>query len=359
MRITFLHPHGQGDLSGGFRQMTSYADYLARGGHEVRLHSRPKPPLKRFSGKLSKLPFRRAPRENTQFVEGAAFSNTVIDELRPLTADDIPDADVLVATWWETVEWALSMPPSKGRPVHFVQDLELFPYLPYARAAAVLRADIPKICVAGWLETALRSDFGASDILTVTNGVRVELFASQTPFAERRGVGTLYSPAPRKRSALAGEAVAAARARGIDVPFSGFSAHDVPSAMGFDTLLKGPSQEAIRTLYGGRKAWLFTSESEGFGLPILEAMAAGTPVIATPGGAAPDLVTNDNGRLVEPTPEAMADAIGDLLDLDEPAWTRLSEGARATAEANRFERMAARFEAALARVAESGSLAQE
>jgi glycosyltransferase involved in cell wall biosynthesis len=53
---------------------------------------------------------------------------------------------------------------------------------------------------------------------------------------------------------------------------------------------------------------------EGFGLPAGEAMACGVPVIATTGGALPEVV-GDAGVLVPPrdTP-ALAAAIEDLLD---------------------------------------------
>ena len=58
---------------------------------------------------------------------------------------------------------------------------------------------------------------------------------------------------------------------------------------------------------------------EGFGLPVGEAMACGIPVIATTGGALPE-VAGDAGLLVPPkNPEALAKAITSLLDNPEYA----------------------------------------
>lgn len=59
------------------------------------------------------------------------------------------------------------------------------------------------------------------------------------------------------------------------------------------------AQSAIPEIYASCDAWLFTSETEGFGLLILEAMACRTPVAATSTGAAPQLVSDKTGALIE------------------------------------------------------------
>jgi glycosyltransferase involved in cell wall biosynthesis len=50
-------------------------------------------------------------------------------------------------------------------------------------------------------------------------------------------------------------------------------------------------------LYQGADALIVTSRHEGFGLPALEAMASGTPVVAFDNTAIPEVV-GDGGRLV-------------------------------------------------------------
>ncbi|TXH00440.1 MAG: glycosyltransferase family 1 protein [Candidatus Moraniibacteriota bacterium] len=50
------------------------------------------------------------------------------------------------------------------------------------------------------------------------------------------------------------------------------------------------SVEALRQLYLGAKLYVQPSWTEGFGLPVLEAMSAGVPVVASNGGALPELV---------------------------------------------------------------------
>ncbi len=67
--------------------------------------------------------------------------------------------------------------------------------------------------------------------------------------------------------------------------------------------------EDLPTLYAGSSLFVFPSLYEGFGLPLVEAMACGVPVVASKTSSIPEGV-GDAGLLVPPTqPEAFAEAI--------------------------------------------------
>jgi glycosyltransferase involved in cell wall biosynthesis len=71
---------------------------------------------------------------------------------------------------------------------------------------------------------------------------------------------------------------------------------------------------ARRALYEGARVLLQPSFEEGFGLPALEAMTVGVPVVAANRGAIPEVV-GDAGLLVDPDDAAaMAAAVARLLD---------------------------------------------
>jgi glycosyltransferase involved in cell wall biosynthesis len=76
------------------------------------------------------------------------------------------------------------------------------------------------------------------------------------------------------------------------------------------------SDEELHTLYANASCLALPSLHEGFGLPALEAMAAGTPVVAGNSGALPE-VTAGAAILVDPlNPAAIADGIENAIDDD-------------------------------------------
>jgi glycosyltransferase involved in cell wall biosynthesis len=71
--------------------------------------------------------------------------------------------------------------------------------------------------------------------------------------------------------------------------------------------------EHLPSLYAGASAFIYPSVYEGFGLPILEAMACGVPVIASNCTAIPEVV-GPAGILVDPVDaDGLAEAIKKLL----------------------------------------------
>jgi glycosyltransferase involved in cell wall biosynthesis len=113
-----------------------------------------------------------------------------------------------------------------------------------------------------------------------------------------------------------------------------------------------PTDRELADLYGACTAWLFASRREGYGLPILEAMACRTPVIATRAGAAPELIERGGGWLVEvEDARAMADAIIAACRLSPEAWLEASDAAYESVRGYTWADAGDAFAAALERAA--------
>jgi glycosyltransferase involved in cell wall biosynthesis len=72
-------------------------------------------------------------------------------------------------------------------------------------------------------------------------------------------------------------------------------------------------EEDKPVLYRNAEAFVFPSRHEGFGLPVLEAMASGTPVVAANTGALPEVVGNAAFTVGPDDARQMAGAIISLL----------------------------------------------
>ncbi len=92
----------------------------------------------------------------------------------------------------------------------------------------------------------------------------------------------------------------------------------------------GISDDELARNYGQAQVAVVPSLYEGFSLPAIEAMACGVALVATTGGALPEVVGTDGetGLLVPPDdPGALAGAIGRLLD-DDALRSRLGAAGR-------------------------------
>ncbi len=258
LRIVYVtHDTGVG---GGHREIFEQLNRLAERGHDVRLFTLDAEP-DWFA--------LRCP------VHSFLDYDTLVDELAPLEA-------IKVATWWKTAPpvWRASV--LTGIPVYFVQDQEssYYPDSPRARSQVLetYRHEFRYLTTSEWNSERLAELHLPST--AVGCGVDVERFAPLPEGSrEDRTIVALGRRNPLKNLGLT-----LAAWRRLDEPRPQLclfgSEPDCHPGEGASYVI-APTDEEVNGLYNRATVFVATSVHEGFGLPALEAMAAGTAVVCT------------------------------------------------------------------------------
>ncbi|MCS7034999.1 MAG: glycosyltransferase family 4 protein [Phycisphaerae bacterium] len=354
MRITFVLPYA--GMGGGVRAVAMYAKLLSERGHSVLVVSTPPPPiplrrkvLRLLRGEQPLFP----PKPMSHLDLCPSVARRVIPRYRPVVAEDLPDADVVIATWWETAEWVARLPATKGAKVYFVQHHEVvFDNQPIDRIEQTYRFPMQKICCAQWLTELMRVQYNDPTAICVPYGLDHALFSAPPRGKQKRPtIGMMYATSRFKGCDVGIEAVRIASRNIPNLTFRCFgqkpptTALPLPPDALFELL---PTQERIVEIYSSCDAWLMPSRCEGFGMPVLEAMGCRTPVIGTPTGVMPEALSEGGGILVPPdNVPSLAVAIERICRMLDGEWREMSEAAYRTAGRYQWESSVRLFENAL------------
>jgi glycosyltransferase involved in cell wall biosynthesis len=355
VKITFVSPTP--NMKGGSRVVAIYANELARRGHDVTIVAQGFRDLSR-KDQLKSVARGSWPKEPSR---ASHFDNSLARVIltepdAPVRPEDVPDADLVIATWWETAFMIARFPPSKGRKVYFVQHHEVHSHLPSHISGGSYFLPLKKVTISAWLVDTMRDVYGDDDVAMVHNSVDGDQF-----FAPERGrqakptVGLLYSQVPFKGVDISLKALEIVRKTIPELQLVAFGLQppgkDLPLPDGTTYHLR-PDQEKLREIYASCDVWLCGSRAEGFHLPPSEAMACRCPVVSTRVGGPMDIITQgENGYLVDVGDvEALAARLIDVLSLDEAGWRKMSDAAYDSTQRYTWSDATDQFEAALTKL---------
>jgi glycosyltransferase involved in cell wall biosynthesis len=217
-----------------------------------------------------------------------------------------------VATWWQTAApvWLGSV--QRGIPVYFVQDIESSYYPDDQRSRdkvmASYREEFHYMTTSGWNRERL---------------AELNLEAVRVPCGVDRGTYRPLAGVARRDDVLlaAGRShqlknleLTIAAWRRMSEPRPELWLYGAEPELGEKygaRYLERPSDDGVNELLNQATAFVQTSRHEGFCLPALEAMAAGTPVIVTDAHGNRDYCADSRNCLV---PAATPDAVAAALD---------------------------------------------
>ncbi|WP_309064577.1 glycosyltransferase family 4 protein [Microbacterium sp.] len=251
---------------------------------------------------------------------------------------------------------ALELPPSPHADVATLHDVVAWRFpdeaAPVAAAAEELRRSAAVICVSAFTAEEAVRFLGVRDPHVVLNGVDPRyLDAAPLPEPTLRELGldrpyVLHAGGAAQRKNLAGLAAAWRRVQperhDLVLALAG-PPHPRRTAL-FDgipatRLLGRLPDDLMPGLVASATAVVVPSLYEGFGLPVLEGMAAGVPVVAANTSSLPEVAAG-HALLVEPDADSIAAGILDATSGDS-ALDALVRGGRAHAAAFTWERSAA------------------
>ncbi|MFM6849312.1 MAG: glycosyltransferase family 4 protein [Terrabacter sp.] len=223
---------------------------------------------------------------------------------------------------------SLELPPAP-REVVTLHDVVAWRYAdesaPVRAAAEELRRAAAVVCVSAYTASEAVDLLGLTDPVVVPNGVEDRYFGSEPLGADAlAGLGVtgpyvLTAGGASERKNLAGLAEAWPRIHAarpdVALVLAG-PPHprrtELFGALPGVRLVGRVSDGVLPGLYAAASVVVVPSLVEGFGLPALEGMAVGVPVVASDRSSLPEVV-GDGGLLVEPTGPALADGVLDVL----------------------------------------------
>lgn len=280
-KINFILPFKPRRPAGGFRVMYEYANRLARKGYDVHLTY----PLETQFMEY-RLPY--VMRYLSSKFEGFStnkwfkFDPSIKMSYVPAVEDKyMPDADIVIATWWSTVLEMGKLSPSKGHKINLIQGFENWE----GRVDLLYKSyDLPQvtnIVVASYLHDIVRQHT-RKPIEIIHNAISKDDFDIDIAIEDRKPykVAMTYSIQPIKGSEFGLEALKQAKEGVPELEVELFGVCPQPANLpDWITFYRAPSN--LRDIYNRNAILLSNSFTEGFPLTPAEGMFCGCALICT------------------------------------------------------------------------------
>ena len=354
LRINYIMPRP--NLGGGIKSSKLIAEAMVRRGHDVRIifpnKPIPLPPIWRVRTFAKTLRHRLSPTGGLRLhhLQTSTARLISVPRLR-LQPSDVPDGDICMASWWETMEMINSWPESKGVKVHYIRGHEVF-HREKERVRQVYLLNHRKVVNSLFLQRVMREEYDRESVV-VHNGIDWNQFGALVRDRQATPtVGFMVGSSRLKGAHTAFEALRLVQkvipelrvvCFGMDRMDNG---HKLPAHV---TYMQHPEQMRIAEIYRSADCWIVPSVTEGLPMPGLEAAACRCPIVATRCGGTGDYVQDGlNGFLVAvEEPREMADRIIDVLQAGDETWRCMSEASYRIAQSFNWDRSAALLEQTL------------
>jgi glycosyltransferase involved in cell wall biosynthesis len=322
MKITFVLPFV--NLTGGIKILFEHANRLARRGHTITIVY-PGVAFHSDSFGLTNMSWQwrliEAPLRQLKywfFVTLLHKSDAAWFPLDPkirlirtpdLSDQYIPAADIVIGTAPETINFVASYSQSKGTKVHFAQDYEIWALPESFVDSTFSHPEMHLITIGSWQKKLYEEKFGRTVEAIIPNGVNLEQFNDNGKDYSLKSHETIrvlmnYHHAAYKAMNDGFAAIEVARQLGASIQIVMFGVHPLKDDVRSDVEYhQNISENDLPNLYRKSDIFLWPTHREGFGLPPMEALACGTPVVGTDSGAMRDYLQDGKTGFIVPIKE--------------------------------------------------------
>lgn len=334
LKISFLLPNQE---SGGARAIVRFGNELLKEGHHVRIFYKIN-----INGIVDILRpvyqmVRYGPRKNwIDDFQGEAFS------YRKLEATRFSDDELIVSMCAQTTFDACSLPENVGIKVLHCHGAEIENWDYMVRS---WQLNIPKIVVSSHLVDLIKKETNQEVVGVAPDGVDLNEYYPCVSLNDRRAIGGGIRWGHTKDPENTINIFQKLHKVIPDANLITFGPDRRPKNLEYVEFVCNPSVSCAREIYSNCKIWFLASKKEGFGLPVLEAMACGCVVVSTACGGPADIITDGvNGFLVEVgNVDMMVNKIK-MIWSDDGLQKKMSENAVETAKKFTWQAGAAKLE---------------
>ena len=308
MKINFMLPSIVKTPSGGIKVIYNYANELSILGHNIVIISPKREGNKLFDfikSLIKKIRDFYDKVENTSYY--SVLNNVKYLEIPTPNKKYIPNADIIIATGWQTADWINQLPRSKGTKFYFIQGKETW-LGGHNKVMNTWRMPLKKIVISNWLKEAVMK-IDDNVLGPVSNTIdNNEFFITKEIKKRPNQITMLYHRASVKRGKDGIKVFKEIRKKNKNIKFLIFTARKpllkIPKWI---TIEIRPTINKLREIYNSTSIFIHTSSSEGWGLSPAESMMCGCAVVATSNLGIKEYIKHRQTGLLSP--------IGDISSL--------------------------------------------
>ncbi len=318
MKITFVIPLVS--LVGGIKVVFEYANNLQARGHEVRVVYPLVPAvsgkkwydIKYFINKILRtlINIKKGNVVDWFDLKAKLSGKPTLDEIF------IPDGDIVVATSCETSYYVSKYNKNKGIKFYLIQGYET--WCGEKNIDRSYKLGLHNIVISTWLKNLIQTKIEGKIEDLIINGIDFTQFYPEITDRDKNQIRILmpYRDGKAKGFNDGLKAFEIVRNRYNNVKLVLFGVNKEKNIPENVEIHKRVIGDELRHIYNSCDIFLFPSQSEGFGLPPMEAMACGCAVVTTNVGAVPDYAIPGKTALVSAPgdPEALAQNVIQLIE---------------------------------------------